>query len=64
MTATATAKKTKLTFKAWMDEVNRKVIAKCGLSASDLDDCTYKDWYSEGKSPAAAASKALKNSGY
>lgn len=51
-----------MTFEQWMSLVNQNVEGQIGLSTSDLPDCCYMEWYEEGKSPAAAARKAIKQS--
>lgn len=50
----------KLTFDAWMKLVDSLIQRKCGMSAYDLPDCAYHDWYDDGKSAASAAAKAVK----
>lgn len=47
-------------FKAWMAKVDAAVAAKCGLSASDLPDVCYRDWYEDGVTPKSAAARAVK----
>lgn len=54
--------RTKLTFTQWMAEVDAKLDMLCGMSSADLDDCNYKDWYSEGVSPKQAAGRAFRYS--
>jgi hypothetical protein len=51
----------KKTFKEWMDEVNKLLEAKCGLSADDLPDVCYRDMYDAGKRPSTAANAAWRN---
>jgi hypothetical protein len=51
----------KKTYDEWMAEVNRIVGEKVGLSTDDLPDCCYRDWYDNGVSARAAASRAIKN---
>ena len=46
-------------FAIWMAKVDRAVEAKVGLSARDLADCSYYDWFEDGVSPAAAAKMAI-----
>lgn len=50
---------TKLTFKEWMQKVNAEVIALVGLSAYDLPDVCYHDWYDEEITPKEAAQMAV-----
>lgn len=47
-------------FKAWMAKVDAVVSARSGLSADDLPDCCYRDWYDDGVKPAAAAARAIR----
>ncbi len=52
----------KKSFEQWMKEVNELVAKKCGgLTAGDLPDCPYADWYEDGVSAKSAASRAVKN---
>jgi len=51
---------TKKTFEEWMKEVDRAVKTKADLSVHDLPDCPFSDWYTDGKTPKGAATKALK----
>jgi hypothetical protein len=48
-------------FDEWKRKVNAAVEKKAGLSADDLPDVNYSDWYEQGMSPSAAASKAIKS---
>lgn len=50
-------------FAAWMAAVDRAVEAKCGMSAYDLDDAPYADWFEDGVSVKSAASRAIRNAG-
>jgi len=43
-----------------MDAVDKKVETKCGLSVYDLADCYFRDWYEDGRTPASAASAAIR----
>lgn len=54
----------KSSFEAWMAKVNAYVEKLAGLSADDLPDCCYRDWYDDGVSPANAARRALKCAEY
>jgi hypothetical protein len=54
--------KNKMTFDQWMSLVNQHVESLCGMSASDLPDCSYYAWWEEGKRPASAARIAVKQS--
>jgi hypothetical protein len=51
---------TKRTFAEWMKFVNLTIEARCGLSADDLPDCCYMDWYEDGCTVAATASRAVR----
>lgn len=51
-------------FNAWRERVDRKVIARCGLSLDDLPDVCLADWFDDGLSPALAAQMALDESGF
>ena len=53
--------KEKKTLESWMAQVDAAVQAKCGLSVYDLPDCCFADWFEEGASPKAAASRAVRN---
>lgn len=53
-------KKPKLTFEQWLKEVDRYVVALCGLGADDLPDWGYRNAYDDGVSPIAAARKAYR----
>lgn len=50
-------------FEDWMAEVDAVVSNRCGLSADDLPDCCYRDWFEDGVSPRAAASMAISEAG-
>lgn len=58
-----TTKTPKPTFEQWMAAVNRAVERTAGLSADDLPDCAYRDWYDLGTTPERAARKAIRNAG-
>lgn len=47
-------------FNAWMKKVDAVLIAKTGLSNSDLPDWTYFDAFEDGATPASAAKQAIK----
>jgi hypothetical protein len=51
-------------FKKWMTEVDIAVGARDFVSAYDLPDQSYRDWFEEGLSPDEAAALALKDAGY
>jgi hypothetical protein len=43
-----------------MDRVNRALVDKCMMSAEDLPDCPYRDWYEDDVPPVRAAARAIK----
>jgi hypothetical protein len=51
-------------FKKWMAEVDIALGARAFVSAFDLPDQSYRDWFEEGLSPDEAAALALKDAGY
>ena len=51
------------TFTDWMESVNALIERALGLSAYDLPDCPYRDWYDIRLRPIRAANRALKNAG-
>lgn len=51
------------TFEQWKRLVDAMVWKVAGCSADDLPDCCYYDWFANGKSPAAAARKAIRLAG-
>lgn len=53
----------KPTFEEWLRLVDVYVLAKCGLSYDDLEDCPYRDWFDDGMRPSTAAAKAIKRAG-
>jgi len=50
-------------FAAWKMAVNAEIGRRAGLSADDLPDCCYRDWYEDGVSPKSAAGRALREAG-
>jgi hypothetical protein len=54
--------KMKGTFKDWVSQVNRVLLANVGVTLDDLPDCCYRDWYDDGVSPVRAARMALTES--
>ena len=44
----------------WKKRVDAIIGRKRGLSADDLPDCCYADWYEEDVSPARAAARAIR----
>ena len=55
--------RTKVSFAAWMNTVNRCLVSLCGLTGYDLPDWHYADAFESGMSPATAARSVLKASG-
>lgn len=51
----------KLSFQEWMRKVNICVAQRIGLSAEDLPDQPYRDWYDSGMTPQDAAEDVLRN---
>lgn len=51
-------------FDEWMEEVSDEVIRISGLSAYDLADMPYADWFNDGMTPDEAANLALDNEGF
>jgi hypothetical protein len=51
-------------FKKWMAEVDIAVGARAFVSAYDLPDQPYRDWFEEGMPPDEAAVLALEDAGY
>ncbi len=49
------------TFEEWKREVDSLLIHSIGISADDLPDCLYYDWYEDRLRPIRAANQALKN---
>lgn len=51
------------TFEEWMARVYHLLQRTIGLSADDLPDCAWRDWYDGEVRPIRAANKALKAAG-
>lgn len=51
-------------FDQWMKEVDTAVSATAFLSADDLTDQPYYEWWESGMSPAEAAREALAENDY
>jgi hypothetical protein len=51
-------------FKKWMTEVDVAVGARAFVSAYDLPDQPYRDWFEDDMSPDEAAVAALEEAGY
>ena len=54
----------KANFGAWFNEVNKCVERICGLSAEDLSDQPYNDWFNDGYTPQEAAHECLSDNGW
>ncbi len=50
----------KQSFEDWFKKVDAAVKKLAFLSAHDLPDCPYMDWYNDGVSPSVAAKRAIK----
>ena len=50
-----------MTCQDWMKAVNERIKALCGVSADDLPDVCYGDWYAEGMTTSRAAVLAVRN---
>ena len=53
-----------MTFKQWMQKVDDIISARFGISYRDLPDIAYYDMWEDGRTPAAAARRALKEAGW
>lgn len=51
-------------FNNWLDEVDRVIGKKVGLSYLDLPDQTWRDWFDDEMTPEEAADLALEDAGY
>lgn len=52
------------TFEAWFDAVNAEFEARCGLTAEDMPDQCWWDWWEAGYTPAEAFEETMQNEGY
>lgn len=50
-------------WREWMRTVNLEIVKRVGLSADDIEDMPYRDWFDSGTKPASAACKAIKRAG-
>ena len=48
-------------FQAWYQKVNQAIEQATGLSANDLPDVCYRDWFDAGNTPVQAARKAIRS---
>ena len=46
-------------FETWFKKVNLFLL-NAGVTADDLPDCPYRDWFEDGVRPSAAANRAFK----
>ena len=51
--------KSKITFEAWMDQVDRELMALCGVTSESIDDWKYYAAFQAGYTPLNAAKRAL-----
>ena len=51
-------------FESWMKAVDTEVTRLSSLSARDLADQPFYDWYERGVTPKSAARKTLKAEGF
>ena len=51
-------------FQQWMQQVDRALNAKCGLSHNDLADQCWRDWYEDEMSAEEAAYLCLEDEGF
>jgi hypothetical protein len=55
----------RVTFERWMGMVDTRIRKLAwGITARDLPDCSYRDWYDSGMSPTEAADEALEDAGF
>lgn len=52
--------KSRLRFFEWMNLVSTVLLNKVGLTADDLPDVAYRDWYDSGATYVMAANRALR----
>ncbi|MGH7539338.1 MAG: DUF5419 family protein [Gemmatimonadales bacterium] len=53
----------KATFAQWMKAVDATVERIVGLSANDLADAPYRDWFDDDMDPTTAARRAVRAAG-
>ena len=51
----------RLSFEAWMREVDLTVVRRTDVSVYDLPDCCFRVWYEGGMSARVAAIEAIAN---
>ena len=54
----------KSSYEAWFRKVDQAIQRLAGVSALDLSDQPYWDWWEEGMTPTAAARSALTENGW
>jgi len=54
----------KLSYEAWMRDVDDAVTANAGVSVHDLPDFPSRDYYDDGISPREAATLVLEENGW
>lgn len=54
----------KMTFREWMESVDRETQAIGGVSVHDLADQPFRDWYDDEMGEVEAAETALENEGF
>lgn len=52
---------TKMTYEAWMRQVDLACERLAGVSIHDLPDVPTRDWFEDGKAPVLAARWAIRN---
>lgn len=53
-----------LSFDVWKREVNKRVVAICGLTCDDLPDVDYRGWYDSEVPPGEAALDVLREADF
>ncbi len=53
-----------MTFSEWMKKVDERIWYIARLSADDLADQPWRDWFNDEYTPREAALEALENEGY
>jgi len=53
-----------MSFEEWMEEVDKEVTDRSGLSVNDLPDINFRDLFLSGADPEEAAEEVLENAGY
>lgn len=50
-----------MSWEDWKKRVDAYLVRETGMTADDLPDCCYRDWYDDGVAPILAAKRAIKN---